>query len=678
MKLFGRRAVSGQGGVDTLQIRVAELESRLAAVVSKPSFISGYVAPDADIEQVARSVRARFPDVALTLTTTAGELCSGGGGSLYCDATEGRDRVVLQLFDRSVIGEARVVTIPLSSEDLRKSGQVMDYRERIDRLVRSIQATQVDLDIDHRDTFAYVLFDGLSNSESFFMEALYESGRFPCLFVGGSAGGKLDFRDTWLHDGSRRLNNHVLVAFLKMAPQVRFGVFKSQNFEPAGTSFQIFSASVERRQVSLVINGEGRVVSLIEALCKTFGCDRKQLPAKLDSHSFAIRVNNELYVRSVARLDVDHDRVDFYCDVAPGEELVLVRRTPFASTTERDYRAFMANKPGEPLAGMFNDCVLRRLYNSAELAGLERIFGGGHIAGFSTFGEILGLNLNQTLTAVFFFRTQPADTFRDEYVDNFVAHYGEFKAFFLRRHNAKLAGMSRVMVQQISDYRAGNFSSRLDPANVDVSMVPVVRDLNQLGEIMLAAEQTRDATARQLEACSTDLYASVGDLTTRLSDQQAVIRQAVDTVDTLAGQAGEVGGSARDLSQASDRIQHVVEMIQQIADQTNLLALNAAIEAARAGEAGRGFAVVADEVRMLAEKSRNSAGEIGKDISALAIEIVRVAQMFESQSKAVSSLTGVLETIESYSTGTATVAGHARGVADVLQGLTGAQASIRA
>ncbi|MCQ9379372.1 methyl-accepting chemotaxis protein [Methyloversatilis sp. XJ19-49] len=195
---------------------------------------------------------------------------------------------------------------------------------------------------------------------------------------------------------------------------------------------------------------------------------------------------------------------------------------------------------------------------------------------------------------------------------------------------------------------------------------------------MLAAEQTRDATARQLEACSTDLYASVGDLTTRLSDQQAVIRQAVDTVDTLAGQAGEVGGSARDLSQASDRIQHVVEMIQQIADQTNLLALNAAIEAARAGEAGRGFAVVADEVRMLAEKSRNSAGEIGKDISALAIEIVRVAQMFESQSKAVSSLTGVLETIESYSTGTATVAGHARGVADVLQGLTGAQTSIRA
>ncbi|EGK72078.1 Putative methyl-accepting chemotaxis protein [Methyloversatilis universalis FAM5] len=377
-------------------------------------------------------------------------------------------------------------------------------------------------------------------------------------------------------------------------------------------------------------------------------------------------------MRSVATLDFERDKVDFYCDVAPGEELVLVRRTPFAATTERDFRDFMKDKPGQPLAGMFNDCVLRRLYNRTELSSLDRVFAGIDIAGFSTFGEILGLNLNQTLTAVFFFRVDAGAVFRDEYVDNFVAHYGEFKAFFLRRHNAKLAGMSRVMVQQIADYRAGNFGSRLDPGNVDVSMAPVVRDLNHLGELMCDAQSARETTARQLEACSSDLYGSVADLTNRLSEQQAVIRTAVGTVDTLAGQANQVGSSARDLSQASDRIQRVVEMIQQIADQTNLLALNAAIEAARAGEAGRGFAVVADEVRMLAEKSRNSAGVIGKDISALAAEIVRVAQMIEAQSAGVSGLTDVLERIEGCASGSTEVADHTRGVADVLKGLTGA------
>ncbi|MFW2455468.1 FIST signal transduction protein, partial [Methyloversatilis discipulorum] len=396
MKLFGRQSQNGRAGIETLQTRSGELESRLAAVRATPSFISGYVAPDVDIDRVAQAIKARFPGVALTLSTTAGELCSAAGSSLYCAASDGRDRVVLQLFDRSVIAQAQVVAIPLASEDLRQNGRVMDYRERIERLVRSIQGAQVAMDIDHRDTFAYVLFDGLSNSESFFMEALYEAGRFPCLFVGGSAGGKLDFKDTWLHDGNRRLNNHVLVTFLKMAPQVRFGVFKSQNFEATQTRFQIFSASVERRQVNLVIDEDGRAVSLIDALCRTFGCERSQLSAKLDSHSFAIRVNGELFVRSVATLDFDHDRVDFYCDVAPGEELVLVRRTPFAATTERDFRAFMSNKPGQPLAGMFNDCVLRRLYNGAELSGLDRVFGGIDVARYTTYGEILGLNLNQT------------------------------------------------------------------------------------------------------------------------------------------------------------------------------------------------------------------------------------------------------------------------------------------
>ena len=277
----------------------------------------------------ADEVRRRFPDAALAMCTTAGELCSEQG-QLYCTTGGSWDRIVLQCFDASLVARAEVVAIPLGSEDLRRGSVAVPMKERVARLARSIENPGIALDIDPRDTFAYVLFDGLSASESFFMEALYESGRFPCLFVGGSAGGTLDFKVSWLHDGKRRLDNHALVTFVRTAPGVRFGVFKSQNFEPTDVVFNVLSASLEQRYVSQVFDQQGRIGTLVDALCDRLKCDRSSLEAKLAEYSFAIRVGKEIYVRSIARMDLDSGRVHFYCDVAPGEELVMVRRTGLA------------------------------------------------------------------------------------------------------------------------------------------------------------------------------------------------------------------------------------------------------------------------------------------------------------------------------------------------------------
>lgn len=656
-------------GVLSLMCSSQQLAQQLATLRFNPTYIAGFVSPHVDIDAVARQIRQRFPRVAVSLCTTSGELCSDNQ-HLYCPTGGHWDRVVLQLFDASVIAAAEVVQVPLECEDIRSGGQRMTMAQRIAKLTASIKRLQVSMKIDYRDTLANIFFDGLSASESFFMEALYESGRFPCLFVGGSAGGKLDFQKTQLHDGHRAYQNHALIVFLKCARNIRFGVFKSQNFEPTPLSLSVLSASLENRYISQVVDARGNIRTMVSALCEALRCAPQELEQRLADYSFAIKVGEEVFVRSISKIDFTNERVHLFCDVAPGEELVMVKRTPLAEATRRDYERFLRNKPGKPIVGILNDCILRRLNNEQALHSMDSVFGDVPVTGYSTFGEILGLNLNQTLTAVFFFRTNDRSEFQDEYTDNFIAYHSEFQAFFLRRQIKKLTGLSQVVVKQIEQFKRQDYSSAVDVNGLDEHIRPVFSGLADLGQVLSQADLERQNMAGQLKQCATELHSSMDGLSLNITQQGQVIEQAASSVKQLVQQADEVVNSARDLAQSSQRIQSVVQTIQQIAGQTNLLALNAAIEAARAGEMGRGFAVVADEVRKLAEITGRNAEEIGTDIERLAGEIRAVAQHIETQSTDVGALTGLLDELEASSNQTADTSHQTKGVADRLIGLT--------
>lgn len=127
-----------------------------------------------------------------------------------------------------------------------------------------------------------------------------------------------------------------------------------------------------------------------------------------------------------------------------------------------------------------------------------------------------------------------------------------------------------------------------------------------------AADSSRAAVENMgsVAAASDQLSVSVNDLSAKVSETAIVVRE-------LAGDAAAANGSISELSGAAERIGTVVALIQSIAEQTNLLALNATIEAARAGEAGKGFAVVASEVKSLAVQTSRATEEIGQQIASV-------------------------------------------------------------
>jgi methyl-accepting chemotaxis protein len=218
-------------------------------------------------------------------------------------------------------------------------------------------------------------------------------------------------------------------------------------------------------------------------------------------------------------------------------------------------------------------------------------------------------------------------------------------------------------------------------ANVEdrAASIAQLTDSQQQSTEMIATAMTEMASsANNVADSASDTARNTDEADKQSQHTQQLIHNTVDNIQGLAGQLGAASKAVADLDNDVNNIVKVLDVIGDIAEQTNLLALNAAIEAARAGEQGRGFAVVADEVRNLAGRTQDSTKEIQLMINNLqegsrnAIQTMEVcaetseSTVEESQnaSEALQQIVVALESISQMSHQIATAAAEQTQVSD--------------
>ncbi|MEJ2426376.1 MAG: methyl-accepting chemotaxis protein, partial [Candidatus Thiodiazotropha sp.] len=260
----------------------------------------------------------------------------------------------------------------------------------------------------------------------------------------------------------------------------------------------------------------------------------------------------------------------------------------------------------------------------------------------------------------------------------------------------RLASAFNGFVDKIhgSIVKAGNSTQKLTKAAEQLKDIAehsndeMSQQHDEVQQVVAAIVAMSDSVKGVVES-SERAASNARDADTEADNGQTVVKQTVDAIALLAREVGSAAEVINKLEEDSDAIGSVLGVIRDIADQTNLLALNAAIEAARAGEQGRGFAVVADEVRTLASRTQQSTEEIQTIIEGLqkrtatAVKVMGESvtsanNTMEQASKASLSLTNIVNSVSVISEVNTHIASVSEQQSDAVSGIDSSVTRIEA
>lgn len=237
----------------------------------------------------------------------------------------------------------------------------------------------------------------------------------------------------------------------------------------------------------------------------------------------------------------------------------------------------------------------------------------------------------------------------------------------LRNVFNRMLGALRQMVGQdiqeitrvVEAYRKLDFTQRIGNSTGKIDEL-----VNELGDDITMMLRTSLTNGTSMDESAQRLKNNVDELANSAQEQAKGIEKTSMQVNRMTQSVEDVAQKTQEVTRQSDDIKMIITVISDIADQTNLLALNAAIEAARAGEHGRGFAVVADEVRKLAERTQKSLSDINANVSLLVQSINDIGEAIEGQASGIREINDIVSVFEEETLNNAEIAKNTDAIAN--------------